>query len=393
MKVAYVVPRYGPAVVGGAEQGVRMLAERLVSDLGWEVEVLTTCAADPRTWADELPPGTTVEAGVTVHRFRSEAGRDPGFDRYSRKVMAVPHRATKEEQERWVELQGPRNRSIVEAVPRSDADVIAFSPYLFFPTVHGLPLAGDRAILHGAAHDEPPLRLPTYRRIFTGARGLVHYTPSERRLVEERFPVAATPQIVLGLGIDDPLPGGAAPVSGPYVLYVGRVDNGKGTRVLAEFFAAYKRRHPGPLRLVIAGRVLDQPPAHPDIDVIGEVDEATKWALYAGATIFVNPSAYESFSIVLMEAWELGLPAIVNGRSEVLKEHAERSAGGLWFDGYARFEAVLDRLWRDEDLRARMGEAGRRYVDTHYRWPALLERYRAFLDGVLRRRRSGGIGQ
>lgn len=393
MKVTYVVPRYGAEVTGGAEGGVRMLAERLVSDLGYRVEVLTTCAVDPRTWADEVPPGTTEEAGVTVRRFRSQAGRDPGFDRYSRKVMAVPHRATREEQERWVALQGPLNPALVEAIPGTDADVIAFSPYLFHPTVHGLPLAGDRAILHGAAHDEPPLRLPIYRQIYAQARGLVYYTPSERRLTEERFAVAATPQIVLGLGIDDPRLGAPCPVDGPYVLYVGRVDNGKGTRVLAEFFAAYKDRHPSPLKLVIAGRVFDQPPPHPDVVVLGEVDDATKWALYEGATIFANPSAFESFSIVLMEAWEVGLPAIVNGRSEVMREHCERSAGGLWFDGYARFEAVVDRLWRDADLRQRMGAAGRAYVDTHYRWPALLERYRAFLEGVVRRRRSGGTGQ
>jgi glycosyltransferase involved in cell wall biosynthesis len=386
VKVTYVVPRYGVEVTGGAEGGVRMLAERLVSGLGWQVEVLTSCALDSRTWADEYEPGTVDVNGVTVHRFRSQAGRDPGFDRYSRTVMTVPHRTTREEQDRWVDLQGPLNPSVVDAIPADDADVVAFSPYLFHPTVRGLPLAGDRAVLHAAAHDELPIRLPVYRSIFTGARGLVYYTPSERRLVEERFPVAATPQLVLGLGIDDPVPGGTPPVEAPYLLYVGRVDDGKGTRVLAEFFAAYKARNPGPLRLVIAGRVLDPPPPHPDVVVLGEVDDATKWALYEHATVFVNPSAYESFSIVLMEAWEAGLPAIVNGRSEVMREHCERSGGGLWFDGYARFEAVLARLGRDADVRARLGTAGRAYVDTHYRWPALLARYRSFLEGVVARR-------
>lgn len=393
MRVTFVAPRYGAAIMGGAEGGVRMLAERLVSDLGMEVRVLTSCAVDARTWADEYPAGTTEEAGVTVHRFASEAGRDPGFDRFSRKVMAVPHRTTKDEQERWVAMQGPRNPALVEAIRADDGDVVAFTPYLFFPTVHGLPLVGDRGVLHGAAHDEPPLGLPIYRQVFTAAGGIVYYTPSERRLVEERFPVAATPQIVLGLGVDDPRPGDGSPVDGPFVLYVGRVDDGKGTRALAEFFAAYKERRPSPLKLVLAGRVLDPPPPHPDVVVLGEVDDPTKWALLNAATILANPSAYESFSILLMEGWEAGLPAIVNGRSEVLKEHVERSGGGLWFDGYARFEVVLDRLWRDAELRTGMGAAGRAYVDTHYQWPALLERYRAFLEGVVRRRRSGGTGQ
>jgi hypothetical protein len=69
VKLAYVVPRYGAQVIGGAEYGARMLAERLARRPGWTVEVLTTCALDARTWADELPAGTTVEAGVPVHRF------------------------------------------------------------------------------------------------------------------------------------------------------------------------------------------------------------------------------------------------------------------------------------------------------------------------------------
>ncbi len=43
-----------------------MLAERLVSDRGLDVEVLTTCALDAITWRDELPEGTVEVNGVTV---------------------------------------------------------------------------------------------------------------------------------------------------------------------------------------------------------------------------------------------------------------------------------------------------------------------------------------
>ena len=52
MKVSFVVPRYGPMIIGGAETAARALAERLVEFKGWEVEVLTTCAEDFVTWAD-----------------------------------------------------------------------------------------------------------------------------------------------------------------------------------------------------------------------------------------------------------------------------------------------------------------------------------------------------
>jgi glycosyltransferase involved in cell wall biosynthesis len=385
MKVTFVVPRYGTEVRGGAELGARLLAEHLVADLGWEAEALTTCALDNRTWANELEEGTVDVNGVRVTRFRSEAGRDASFDKVSGKLMTVPHRVPLADAERWIDLQGPQSAGLLDAVAGTDADAVVFYPYLYHPTVRGVPLVGRRAVLHPAAHDEAPLYLPVFRRVFTRVAGLAYHTLSERRLVESTYPVASTRQIVLGLGVDDPVEGGKAPVDAPYLLCVGRVDDGKGTSLLAEYFATYKDRHPGPVRLVIAGRVFDAPPPHPDIDVIGEVDEATKWALYRGAVAFVNPSGWESFSIVLMEAWESGLAVLVSGGSDVLREHCRRSSGGLWFDSYATFEVGLDRLLGDEPLRAAMGEAGRGYVKANYRWPALVERYRTFLEAVAAR--------
>jgi glycosyltransferase involved in cell wall biosynthesis len=382
MKVAFVVPRYGVEIRGGAEHAARQLAEHLVADLGWDAEALTTCALDSRTWANELPAGMAMVNGVIVHRFRSETGRDKHFDRASCRILGSPARAKDDEQREWLRLQGPSSAGLLDAVASSDADLVVFYPYLYEPTVKGIATVGRRAVLHPAAHDEPPLRLPMYEHVFRAAAGLVYHTDSERRLVERTFAVPTTRQIVLGLGVDDRVSGGSAPTHAPFVVYVGRVDEGKGTRVLVEYFARYKARRPGPLRLVIAGPVHDRPSSHPEVDLLGEVDEATKWALYEHAAVFVMPSAYESFSIVLMEAWECGTPALVNGASDVLREHAERSGGGLTFDSYARFEAVLDRLMADDELRMAMGAAGRSYVDRNYRWPALIERYRRFLEGV-----------
>jgi glycosyltransferase involved in cell wall biosynthesis len=72
----------------------------------------------------------------------------------------------------------------------------------------------------------------------------------------------------------------------------------------------------------------------------------------------------------------------VNGRSEVLREHCWRSGGGLWFDRYGRFEGALDTILGDAGLSAAMGRRGRAYVEANYRWPTLVERYRAFAQGV-----------
>ncbi len=69
-RVAFVTPRYGMEVMGGAETAARQLAEHLRASTAWESEVHTTCALNPHTWADELSPGTSTLNGVPVHRHR-----------------------------------------------------------------------------------------------------------------------------------------------------------------------------------------------------------------------------------------------------------------------------------------------------------------------------------
>ena len=69
-RIAFVPPRFGAGVVGGSESLTRETAIGM-SGRGWDVEVLTTCAVDHYTWANDLPPGTTVEDGIAVRRFET----------------------------------------------------------------------------------------------------------------------------------------------------------------------------------------------------------------------------------------------------------------------------------------------------------------------------------
>jgi len=390
MKIAFVPPRYGPEVIGGAEHAVRMFAENLVA-AGDEVEVFTTCALESATWADAYPEATSSIAGVTVHRFGSESGRHPDLDALSDEIL--PKGLGARGDRRWIDMQGPVCPDAIDAAAASDADAVVFYPYLYWPTVVGVARLKDRAILHPAAHDEPQLHLPVFQEVFAQPRALVFQTEAERAVVRRLFRVEHLPQLLLGLGVQQP-PGQPDEKAGrdalglgdrPYLIYVGRVDEGKGTTILATSFARYKERHPGPLALVLAGPVFDPPPTHPDIVLPGLIDEPLKWGLLAGAQACVNPSPHEAFSILLMEAWSVGLPVLVNAACAATTEHCARSAGGLWFSDFADFEAVLDRLSADADLGARMGYAGRAYVDRLFLWPSLIRRYRRFLERAVRR--------
>jgi glycosyltransferase involved in cell wall biosynthesis len=385
VKVAAVVPRYGAEVIGGCESAVRELSEWLVRCTDVEVEILTTTAADSTTWDEEYPAGTTQEAGVAVHRFPVTSGRARDCDARSAPLMARARSLTPTEQQAWLELQGPVSPALVDAVAATDADLLSIHPYLFWPDVAAHAAARVPVVFHPYAHDEAPLRLSVYAPLFEASAGLVFQVDAERRLCERRFAIAARRALTLGLGVEAGT-GSAADASAavglgdrPYLLCLGRVDDGKGARLLFDWFTAYKERRPGPLALVYAGQVVHELPSHSDIVVVGIVDEPVKWGLLRGTVALVSPSANESFSLVLLEAWVAGVPAMVNGRCAVTREHCERSGGGLWFDGYAQFEAMLDRLG-DADLRAALAERGAAYVDRSYRWPTLVSRYEAFLE-------------
>jgi len=394
MKVAFVTPRYGVEVMGGAESAARQLAEHLVAECGWQVEVFTTCALDHITWDDVLSPGDSVLNGVTVHRFASASGRVPEFYELDGRLRMAPSEATLEESRRWLELNGPVTPDLVAAVRDGDAEVIAFYPYLYYPTVMGMEASTAPRVLHPAAHDEPALYLKVFDATFADADAICYHTAAERRLVQRRHRVAQVPQIELGLGVSPVVEGGRSggEILGigdrPYVVSVGRVDEHKGSSMLAAFFRTYKKRHPGPLALALVGPRAVSIPDDEDIVVTGAVSEADKCDIVRDAMISISPSALESFSLVVLEAWEQSVPVVVNAMCDPTREHCERSGGGLWFGSYREFEAVLERLDADAGLRALLGAQGHAYVQRYYQWPQLIRRYATFLTTVRRRYES-----
>lgn len=393
MRLAVVTPRYGREVGGGAETAARLLAEQLVARRGWSVEVLTTTAIDT-AWNDGFDAGREQIDGVAVRRFAIDGRRAGDFDARCARLLPAPLRASAADERAWLEAQGPVSRALIDAVASTDADVVAFHPYLYHPTVVGAAAARVPTLLHAAAHDEQPLALGMYRDLFERVDGLSFWSQAERRLVSERFAVGSSPQAVVGLGVDAG-DGDAAAVraalglgAAPYLLCLGRVDDGKGAALLARLWREYCARHDDALHLVFAGPVVHRPEAAPRMIVTGEVDEATKWGLLRGATALVSPSAFESFGIVLMEAWAVGVPVLVNARCAVAVDHVREAVGGLEFGDFAGFEVAVERLTAAAGLRERLGARGRAHVVQNYAWDAVLDRYTRLVDEVGRHARD-----
>jgi len=154
VKIAFIIQRYGAEVLGGSEHLCRLVAERLAAS--HEVEVLTTCARDYTTWANEYAEGMDRVRGVTVRRFANAQTRDlAAFNRFSDRIFSTEH--TRADELEWLEQQGPWCPSLIEYLRRNQQqyDVFVFFTYLYAPTVLGLEIAPQRSVLVPTAHDEP----------------------------------------------------------------------------------------------------------------------------------------------------------------------------------------------------------------------------------------------
>ena len=71
------------------------------------------------------------------------------------------------------------------------------------------------------------------------------------------------------------------------------------------------------------------------------LSEQDKLDAMAAATVLINPSPFESFSIVVFEAMLCGTPVLVNGRCDVLRGHVQRSNAGLYYESGFEFVEAL----------------------------------------------------
>jgi glycosyltransferase involved in cell wall biosynthesis len=388
LRLAFVVQRYGLEVDGGAEYECRRLAEALLPY--HDVEVLTTCARDYLTWRNVYPRGTGAVNGVPVRRFPVERPRRVrSFGRHADWLYAHPH--TFFDEAEWLRRQGPLALSLVEWIRTraADYDGFVFFTYLYLPTLLGLPLVADKAVLVPTAHDERPIYLDLFRSLFRLPRALVFQVEEERAFVEARFHTQRIPSAVIGAGVDpvrDAQPERfrrEANLADPFLLYVGRVDVEKGCRELVETFLAWRATGRTRARLVLMGTRAMRLPRDAALVPVGFRPDRDKWDALAGAAALVMPSPHESFSFVLLEAWSQGTPVLATARSAVLRGHVERSGGGLLYDRQpGDFARGLDSFLADSALRRALGERGRAYVDAWYRWPTITRRWLDFLAAV-----------
>lgn len=386
-KIAFVCQRYGLEVNGGAEAECRAYAERLTAF--YEVEVITSCALDHVTWKNHYPAGVSSINGVAVRRFPVRGERSANFVKLSNRLEENPRHSFAEEEE-WIRAQGPYVPEIIDWLREHAAEykAVFFMTYLYYQTAVGIPSFPGRSILIPTAHDEWPIYLRIYREMFEAADAYVYNSEAERRFVESLFlETCGKPYVTVGAGVEMP----AAPLpdirerfglTGDYILYAGRIEPAKGCGELFGYFAEYKRRYGGDLKLVLLGKAAMPIPEREDIIKLGFVSEEEKFAVMAGARVLVQGSWLESLSIVVLESLLMGRPVLVNGACQVLLDHVTESGAGLYFRDHTEFIGALRWFLSHEEEYAQMCENGRRYVAERYNWEKITEKLRQLVETV-----------
>lgn len=350
---------------------------------GHDVEVLTTCALDHYSWANELPGGSSEENGVLVHRF--PVVRHPSRAALSAQLsIGEGHIPPLDYQVSWLGFQFS-SPALFEHLLRHARryDAIMFSPYLFWSTTVCLPFVAERAISMPCLHDESYARLDVVRPVLSEPAVVWFLSGPEHDLAHRLGPVAPR-HSVTGAGV--PVPFGYDPagfvkkygLERPFALSAGRREEGKGIPGLAGTFSAAISDGGLDLDLVVIGK--GELAARDHVIDLGFVDDQDRNNAFAAAAAYIQPSRMESFSRTTMESWLAGTPVVALEDSDVVAWHCRRSGGGVT---YRDAESLCAALQQVTSRGAQMASAGRRYVLENYSWPVVLDRMEASLRAAL----------
>lgn len=400
-KIAFVPPRYGPDVVGGAEAVFSELAHQL-ADRGWAVEILTTCARDHYTWANEYQSGVSQDGNLTIRRFPTQTDTRGRHREHIGHRMLRGERLNLAEQQLWIN-DSLRVSDLFHHVldHGDDYRALIFGPYMFWTTFAVGQVHPGKTFLIPCLHREPAAELDIYQPLFSGARGIFFLSDPEAALADDLFRLPARTAVV-GAGVE--IAEGHDPdgfrarhgIDGPFIYYAGRREWAKGWTSLVDSFLRARLRTPE-LKLVTSGvGEVDVPgvtfPRDSVID-LGFVTESERNDAMAAAVAYVQPSALESFSRTVMEAWLAGTAVIANGASEVVSWHIDRSGAGVVYQHDDELTEALVLAAAAPERFRHLGAAGRDYVIANYTPEDVVDRFESLLSEWARPLEAAGEDQ
>jgi starch synthase len=387
-RVAILTREYPPEVYGGAGTAV----EYLVRELRRLAEVTVECWGAPRD-----------EPGVTSHRAW-DALTEPKPEVTVLQAMSIDlamaaavKGADLVHSHTWYANLGGHLAKLMWSIPH-------------VMTIHSLePLRPWKAEQLGGGY---ALSLFCERTGMEGADAVIAVSNGVRQDVLKCYPQIDPDRVhVIHNGIDpeiykpQPSPETLARFGidpdRPFAFFNGRITRQKGLPLLLAAALELDPRH----QLVIAASSPDTP------EIAGEVASLAQrvrdergnliWIdhfipredlihLHSHAGVFICPSIYEPFGLVILEAMACETPVVasrVGGIPEIVVEGETGYLIDYDPDGAATFATELARrieeLLTDTALAQKMGKAGRDRVLRHFAWPAIAARTVELYDTLL----------
>jgi glycogen(starch) synthase len=399
----FLSSEYPPATRGGIGRYTHQLA-RSIATLGHHVHVLTAGAGHDRV---------DFEQGVWVHRLlprtRSSLPQTAPHARVPQHIW--DHAATM-----LLEVEAIDRKRHVECVhaPIWDCEGIAVLLDKRFPLVTSLETTlhfwldsqtQRRSDLAFMTEFVRPM-LGSELRILAESDGIHTISKAITADISKAYGIDFIDSrlALIPLGLEDwsllPVTAPPAVADGTLrILFVGRLEARKGIDVLLaamrHLMPTYSQLHldivgndtlPGPEGPTY-GAVFKSDPATEEIRTRvcfhGEVDENKLRGFYRACDIFVAPSRFESFGLVLIEAMMFSKPVIACRAGGMVETVEDGSSGLLAEPGnVTSLCECLERLIVDPKLRTRLGTAGRTRYERKFTAERMTSDLVAFLDRV-----------
>ncbi len=278
-------------------------------------------------------------------------------------------------------------------------------------TTHSIGKLKQAALPDGAQYryDE---RIGIETEVYRGCDRVIALTETEKEQIHRLYDVPVERIAVIPPGVNEavfaPLPDRSAarkelglPNDAVIVFTLGRLDERKGFDLFLEAAGALVQRNhlPRTLCVLSAGdgaaeeeeerrkleRIAEQRKLGDCLRWLPVLPEADLPRYYGAADLFVLPSRYEPFGIVMLEAMACGIPVIATdkgGPATVI----EPGDSGLLVDttDIDAFADALELLIRDPAKRRDFGERGRKIVEEGYSWEVIAGRHLAVYEAPAR---------
>jgi glycosyltransferase involved in cell wall biosynthesis len=172
-------------------------------------------------------------------------------------------------------------------------------------------------------------------------------------------------------------------VERPFFLFVGRLEKIKGLQNLIPVFKGLSSFH-----LYVAGAGDYEPElkwlaeGSANIKFLGNLSQVQLRGLYSEAVAVIVPSiCYETFGIIVIEAFSMKTPVIVN-RLGALPEVVQDSGGGLIYENQDQLRSAIEMLAHDRALRDDLGEKGFAAYNRLWNEDAHLDQYLTLIEDL-----------